>query len=154
MVTRQDATRVASSVPGRMRLRGERLRDSSVLEQLSGKIARWRHVSAVDANPRTGSLLVHYDAARLKPDVFASRISKAIAGQHRPKAPGASQPPAHGGTPRVRINRYAKRGMLISLAASLVLAGAGRKRWHALIGGAFLASLALHLWVHRRHILR
>jgi hypothetical protein len=41
-----------------------------------------------------------------------------------------------------------------SLAVSLLLAGAGRKRWHALSGGMFVASLAVHLWVHRRHVFK
>lgn len=156
MLAQPDTIRVTSSVPGRLRLRGGQWRAQSVLEQLSGKIAKWRHVSSVDANPRTGSLLVHYDAARLKPDVFASRINKAIAGQHRPSPRNVEKTaaPAHGGSSRVKVNRYAKRGMLLSLTASLLLAGAGLKRWHALTGGAFLASLAVHLWVHRRHILR
>ncbi len=65
-----------------------------------------------------------------------------------------AQPHHPGGTPRVRVNRWAKRAMLASLAISLLLAGAGRKRWHWLTGMVFLHALAAHLWVHRRHILR
>lgn len=139
---------VASSLPGRMRLRGPALRDAALSARMQARVAGWRHVSSVEANPRTGSLLVHYDAAGLKPDVVAARINKAITGLQRPPVSG------HEGSSRVRVNRYAKRGMLVSLTTSLLLAGAGLKRWHALSGGLFVASLAVHLWVHRRHILR
>ena len=54
----------------------------------------------------------------------------------------------------MRANRIAKRGMLLGLTASLLAAGAGRKHWHASLGGLFLASLSVHLWAHRRHLLR
>lgn len=144
--------RIASSIPGRIRLRGEALRDAAQCARLRAQVEGWRHVSSVAANPRTGSLLVHYDANRLDPTRFAARIIK-VAAQASPvlkQAPAT----AHGGTSRVRVNRYAKRGMLVSLAASLLLAGVGLKRWHALTGGLFVASLAVHLWVHRRHVLR
>lgn len=151
-----DTIRIASSIPGRLRLRGALLRDLSLLDRLSGKIAQWRHVSSVDANSRTGSLLVHYDAACLEPDVVMARIDKAIAGYVQLTHRNVGQIPmsASGGSSRVRVNRYAKRGMLLSLSVSLLLAGAGLKRWHALTGGLFVASLAVHLWVHRRHVLR
>lgn len=145
--------RIVSSLPGRLRLRGDALRDPAALRRLSDDVARWRHVAAVEANPRTGSLLVHYDAARLKPETFEARIAAAFAAPAS-AAPHPARAAAHGGTPRVRANRYAKRAMLISLAVSLLLAGAGRKRWHALAGGLFVASLAVHLWVHRRHVFR
>lgn len=59
-----------------------------------------------------------------------------------------------GGTLRVRVNRVARRGMLASLAASMVLAALGRKRWHTVTGIVFLKFLAMHLWVHRRHLVR
>jgi hypothetical protein len=44
--------------------------------------------------------------------------------------------------------------MPASLAASLALAAAGAKRWHAATGGLFLAALHVHLAVHRRHLWR
>ncbi|HRP98130.1 MAG TPA: hypothetical protein PL143_17980, partial [Rhodocyclaceae bacterium] len=59
-----------------------------------------------------------------------------------------------GGTLRVRVNRVARRGMLVSLAASMLLAALGRKRWHTVTGIVFLKFLAMHLWVHRRHLVR
>lgn len=144
--------RVASSLPGRLRLRGTTLRDTAQSARLRARVAGWQHVSSVEANPRTGSLLVHYAAARLDPARFAARILHA-AGQDSPVLQKAAAEP-RAGSPRGRANRLAKRGMLLSLTASLLLAGAGFKRWHALTGVLFLHALAVHLWVHRRHVLR
>jgi hypothetical protein len=76
------------------------------------------------------------------------------------QAAGGAEPAASwwrarpGGTLRVRVNRVARRGMLVSLAASMVLAALGRKRWHTVTGLVFLKFLAMHLWVHRRHLIR
>jgi hypothetical protein len=152
--------RIASSVPGRMRLRGAPLHDPSVLDHLSGRIASWRHVAAVEANPRSGSLLVRYDAARLDRACCEQRALAAAANvlgtTHVKVGAGETAQPAprHGAPSRVKANRWAKRGMLASLATSLLLAAVGSKRWHALTGVLFLHALAVHLWVHRRHILR
>lgn len=81
-------------------------------------------------------------------------------GRARQAAAGGAEPAASwwrarpGGTLRVRVNRVARRGMLVSLAASMVLAALGRKRWHTVTGLVFLKFLAMHLWVHRRHLIR
>ncbi len=152
--------RIVSSIPGRLRLRGDALHDPVLLRQLSDRVAHWRHVAAVEGNPRTGSLLVHYDAARLDRACCEQRALAAAANvlgtTHVKVSAGETAQPAprHGAPSRVKANRWAKRGMLASLATSLLLAAVGSKRWHALTGVLFLHALAVHLWVHRRHILR
>lgn len=145
--------RIVSSLPGRLRLRGTALRDAVRATRLRALAAGWRHVSSVEVNPRTGSLLVCYDATRLMPARIEARILQA-ARQASPVAPPKAPAEARTGSPRVRANRWAKRGMLASLAATLLLAVGGTKRWHTLAGIAFLHALAVHLWAHRRHILR
>lgn len=150
---------IASSIPGRLRLRHCALRDAAPLESLRAAVAGWRHVQSVAANSRAGSLLIRYDAARLERKRLEARAVAAtekLVGTASAKvgAGGTAAYPHHpGGTLRVRANRWAKRGMLASLGISLLLAGMGSKRWHALAGGLFLHALAAHLWVHRRHIL-
>ncbi len=142
---------IASSTPGRIRLRHPSLRDPQRSERLPLQVARWRHVREVRANPQAGSLIVRYDNEKLNDASLARRLESSIT---KLGATPLKLPAKPGGTTRVQANRWAKRGMLGSLAVSLVLAAAGQKRWHALSGGGFLASLAVHLWVHRRHILR
>jgi len=162
---------IVSFIPGRIRLRHGVLREPQCLDRLAAAVARWRHVHAVTGNARTGSLLVQYDAAALDDGCCAARLAAAVGklpganAKENAKA-GAGETGAYsrrhggapraqgGGTPRVRANRWAKRGMLLSLAISLALAAAGGKRWHALSGVLFLHALAVHLWAHRRHILR
>ncbi len=152
---------IASSLPGRLRLRHRALRNSAQLDILHAAVARWRGVITVTANPRAGSLLIQYGPARLAPARIEARTSAAAekimgisgsAGVDDKTTATPSRSP--GGTPRVFANRWAKRGMLASLAVSLLLAGAGRKRWHWLTGVVFLHALSVHLWVHRRHVLR
>lgn len=162
---------ITSSIPGRLRLRDRALRDDVRLDALCAAVARWRGVTDVEINLRAGSLLIHYDAARLTPAACETRAvvaAEKLLGSNAPAGARESvkkrakvgagktvaQPHHPGGTPRVRVNRWAKRAMLASLAISLLLAGAGRKRWHFLTGVVFLHALAAHLWVHRRHLLR
>lgn len=146
---------VASSIPGRLRLRAPGLRNPVQLEKLQAAIAQWSGVLAVEANPTTGSLLIRYDAGKLSVERCEARALGLLG-----KLPGQSRVPkvGAGGTARVKgnrlANRWAKGGMLASLAVSLLLAAAGAKRWHALSGMLFLHALGVHLWMHRRHLLR
>ena len=142
---------IISHIPGRIRLRHADLRLPQRLDRLQAMVVTWRHVRATRANPDAGSLVVNYDANELDGARLAKRLETAA---QRVISTPLPRPGKGAGTTRVRVNRWAKRGMLSSLAISLLLAGAGRKRWHALSGGMFVASLAIHLWVHRRHVLR
>ncbi|MGP1517919.1 MAG: HMA2 domain-containing protein [Ottowia sp.] len=53
-----------------------------------------------------------------------------------------------------QINRWVKQGMLLSLGATVALAGAGARRGHALAGSAFVALLLAHLYLHRSRLLK
>jgi hypothetical protein len=148
---------IASSAPGRIRLRHAALRNPVRLARLAEAIGRWAHVHAISPNAPTGSLLVHYDALALEESECVRRCEDAV----QALAPAASQAVAapagrtrHRGSPRVRANRVAKRGMLVSLATSLLLAALGAKRGHIGAGIVFLHALGVHLWVHRHHLLR
>lgn len=149
---------IASSIPGRIRLRHAALRNPLRLQQLEDRIGEWAHVQSAASNPKAGSLLVRYDAAALNAHEFAARCETALAELlPRTEAPApvaAPRPLPRGGTRRVRANRLAKRGMLASLALSMLLAAAGSKRWHAMTGVFFLHALGVHLWVHRHHLVR
>ncbi len=159
---------VASSLPGRIRLRHAALRNPERLARLQRTIRDWPPVRAVSVNERAGSLLVSYDAFALREDECARRCIAALAGVlparteaptgRATAAPAANgtppRAPARSGAPRVRANRLAKRAMLATLAASMLLAAMGAKRWHIWTGIAFLHALGVHLWVHRRNLLR
>ncbi|MGC8854948.1 MAG: HMA2 domain-containing protein, partial [Halothiobacillaceae bacterium] len=122
---------ILSSSPGRIRLRHPALRNPDRLQTLATTIGTWPQVGSVEANARTGSLLILYDATTLDEDLCGQRCTEALSalipppsGQLAPPSPTPRHPPST----RVRLNRLAKRGMLLSLATSLVLAADGAKR--------------------------
>lgn len=148
---------IASSVPGRIRLRHAALREPRNGEQLRAILTTWRHVQSVKVSSANGSLTVNYDAAGIAPGRLEQRLLELVRGVAGPATPGATGAPTRVRPPaarRARANRWAKRGMLASLTSSLLLVAAGNRRWHALTGAAFLPALAVHLWVHRRQLLR
>lgn len=158
---------IASSLPGRLRLRAPALRQATARRALADRLLALPGALSVTDTPRAGSLVLTYDAGRaVLADMERAAMDAAgilgtsptdTAAAEDGMPPVAAQPEGDGKarpSARVRLNRQAKRGMLVSLVASMVLAAAGARRWHVLTGGAFLVFLAAHLAVHRRHLLR
>lgn len=141
-------TRIVASIPGRIRLRDPALRQPAHLERLLSALGALPAALAVEGNLGAGSIVLRYDAARVPVEAMEAAVDQAADAEFaRPRS-------AYKPSTRVRLNRYAKRGMLVTLSASLALAAVGQKRWHALTGGAFVACLAIHLAVHRRNLVR
>lgn len=141
-------TRIVSSLPGRIRLRDPALRQPDRLARLGAALEALAGVLAVEGNLKAGCLVVRYEAAGREVEAMEAAVEALVDAEFSRPRPGLRP------STRVRLNRYAKRGMAVSLGASLVLAAAGYKRWHILTGGAFVACLAVHLAVHRRHLWR
>ncbi len=137
-------THIASSVPGRIRLKDMALRDPETLARLEAALNAQEGVSSTRGNAAVGSVVVHYERSRVKPGQIV-QATVAILG---------STSPTTGRPFKRRVNRYAKLGALATLTTSLVLAASGRKYAHAIAGGAFLACLGTHLYIHRRSITR
>lgn len=138
-------SRIASSIPGRIRVRDPKLRVPERLERLRSALAAGDGVTSTEINPVAGSLLLYYDAAATAPEIMESFVDAAVDAELASPRPDTAQ---------TRLNRYAKHGMLASLAVSLAFAAAGNKRWHALSGGLFLAALGVHLAHHRQRLLK
>lgn len=157
---------IVSSIPGRLRLRNRALREpdrharlQALLEDLDGTLA-------VEGSINAGSLLMRYDAVRIDKATMEARVTAAAekvlgAAEAVRAAPKAVEPAARErwtlGSRRAmarRLNTYSKIGMLGSLGASLALAAVGKKHLHAATGGLFTALLAIHMAVHRRHLLK
>lgn len=167
---------IVSSIPGRIRLRHARLQSAVQCSALCGVLEKVDGVTRTTANPKAGSIVVVYDPRHCTAAAMEVALEAAVAGHGdaawtsatAPKRgttttatakaaatpPSASAPRLHAPSTRVRVNRLAKRGMLLGLGASLALAALGNKRWHAATGLVFVACLAAHLTVHRRHLLR
>jgi hypothetical protein len=154
---------IASSIPGRLRLRHVALRHVDRLAQLRAAVATWPGVQTLTANPTTGSLLVMYYPAVLS-EAQARQRGEAAVTSLLPRTRGAT-PSAQVVRPAVRmprvpdwsparVNRVAKPMALGSLLASLAFAAAGTKRLHVVAGAAFLPALGAHLWIQRRNLFR
>lgn len=170
------AVKVASRLPGRLRLRGDVLRLPRRNEALRARFAAWEGVTAAEGNPATGGLLLRYDPARLDPAELEARALALV--DPPPPAPPQAQPahaappPHHYGVhshphrfpvkrpaakpaanPRATARRLTNIAMLATMAGSLAALAWGKKL-HALIGMAHVGFLALHLFDHRRKLTR
>lgn len=147
---RHVSRRIVSSTPGRLRIKDAGLRNAARLEQLTAALAALAEFDGMlefERNPRIGSLTVHFDRKIVAIEKLESTVDLLVDRILRqPAQPGKSR--------RRQINRYAKIGMLGSLTASLALLAAGQKRGHAIAGALFVASLSVHLGLHRKHLLR
>jgi hypothetical protein len=145
---------IASHIPGRLRLRADALRRRTTSDALASVLRSWEEVSQVEANPRTGGMLILYDRA-LGMEAFAARIAAVctdLCGEAEPA------PPRRKSKERLSFdlkdwNRTAKVGGLASMAALLAVLPASRAA-HAALGVVHLAFLVLHLANHRKKLLQ
>lgn len=156
MTTMDLSTAIVSSIPGRLRLRHPLLRRSAQSIDWSARLGALDGVLSVEANPRTGSLLVHYDVSRCGRAAMEAQITGLGESSSEPEAADTiddSPSPSRRATAR-EWNRLAKLGMMASFPVSLALAATGSKKLHAVTGGVFSLLLLAHLVVHRRHLLK
>lgn len=141
-------SRIVSALPGRIRIRDRVLRDRARLARIEEALAALEGIDSLQPNPRAGSIVLHFDAARIAVEALEVKVDSIIDTElARPHAPRRR-------SLKMQINRGAKLGMLGSLTASLALAVAGKKGAHAITGGLFVACLGVHLGVHRRSLVR
>lgn len=142
---------IASAIPGRIRIRTPASLPHAELARLESALRDLEAVTSTRVNASAASIVVEYDASRIGLQDMVAQLSS-LAGFA--PVPAAASPQKALRFSRSQVNRYAKYGALASLGLSLALAAAGKKRWHAITGGVFLAFLAAHMTVHRRHMLR
>ncbi len=140
-------TRIASSSPGRIRIKDPALRGRDCLSRVHKELAPLEGVRELRPNLVAGSIVVFFDHGEVSPAKLEQRIEQAL--DAALAAPRKARRSIHN-----RVNRAAKIGMLGSLGASLALAATGNKRWHAVTGGVFVACLGVHLGLHRKALLR
>jgi hypothetical protein len=151
---------VASSIAGRLRVRAPALRVPATLARLAAQLGALDASCRVETNSRCGSLLLRYDATHLAPQVAESAVLALFPPETAPvSTPASTSMPApkhklrrHYTQTSLKLNRYAKYGMLASLGASLAYAATGATRAHALTGAVFVACLGAHMVVHRHRL--
>lgn len=156
MTTMDLSKAIVSSIPGRLRLRHPLLRHHEQSTDWSAKLSALEAVLSVEANTRTGSLLVHYDVSRCERAAMEAQITGLgeVSREEEPTATFDDSPSPSRRAAAREWNRLAKLGMMASFPVSLALAATGSKKLHAVTGGVFSVLLLAHLVVHRRHLLK
>ncbi len=96
-------------------------------------------------NERTGSLLVRFDSSAYDESTFRLLAESHLA----PKSKSANRTRLIG-KPEMRV---IKRGMLTSLAISMIFALLDKEKWHIFLGLFFLMFLSGHLYGYRNSLL-
>ena len=145
-------SRIVSSIPGRIRIRDNKLRDQAILDRLKTELLNISVITTLESNRRTGSLLVRFNKNSVAMPSIEAQIDSAVDRVIGNSA--ASQRLLS----KKNLNRYNKIAMLVLLGTSLsTLNLAGRKRrirWHRLTGYLFLANLGVHLFTYRKSLFR
>jgi hypothetical protein len=139
---------VAASIPGRMRLR-----PATGLPELAKRLLALDASCRTELHPRSGSLLLFYDPSRL-PQAAAEAAVRRLLTPAAASGEGVATAPRqrHYTRASLKLNRYAKYGMLAGLGASLVYAATGSTRAHIWTGALFVACLGVHMAVHRHRL--
>lgn len=137
---------ISHAIPGRIRLRHPASLSSVDLAELAVRVRDVAPSAVLEYNPQARSTLVLFQEKEL-----SSRVLALFPGKDQ-----ASLCPAGGSSclPAVRWPpmRQIKRGMTVSLFASLGLLAARQKDSHGVMGAVFLGLLSRHLWVYRKKI--
>jgi len=143
-------SRIVSSLPGRIRVRDKRLRDQKRLSELKNELSKIAAITALQDDVRTGSIVVNFDPSAIEIAALETLLDYAV---DQVVVERLILPPIT----KKQLNRYNKIAMMGSLAAFLALTVARRKRWkrwHALTGYMFVASVAVHMIIYRKTLFR
>ena len=161
---------IASFVDGRVRLRHPALKDAATAELVCSVVGAVDGITSVQSNPRTGSLLIFYDAEKLSREQLLELAEQGAAfmpGMNGEGAPAEAAERAEGEKCKAcklcapvdellgfltkrSTTRFIDRAMLVSLMASLVSLPLGNRTVHTAAGGVFVGGLLQHLLAHRK----
>ncbi|MBK1680891.1 HMA2 domain-containing protein [Rhodocyclus tenuis] len=139
-------SRIVSATPGRIRIRDKGLRQSERLARLEATLGSLQGITECTGNRRAGSLLLRFDPTAVDMAALEAAIDAAVDAEF---ALTVGKHPL-----RRKLNRYAKIGMLGSMAATLAFAASGNKRLHTAAGTIFVGCMGVHMYTFRHHLLR
>jgi hypothetical protein len=163
---------ITSFVDGRVRLRHPALKDKATAELVCTVVGGVEGITAVQANPVTGSLLIYYDAEKLTREQLlelAEQGAAFIPGLNEEEAPAAETAEGEAAPRRAckvcapvdeviqlltgrGTTKFVNRAMLVSLIASLAALPLGNRAVHTAAGGVFVSGVLQHLIAHRKSL--
>lgn len=153
---------ISSFYDGRVRIRHKALKQPELMTQVKKMLGEQNGVTSMEENPRTGSLLVHYDPAVISRETLAQAacmLEEYLAGQAikeaQPKT--RSRVGLTGFTKRLRSGKRfmgsKQETMLMSGFYGLtMLGGFMNKRVHIASGVMFTALALMHVYARRRRL--
>ena len=144
---------IASCIEGRVRFRHPALTDPELLEIVTGQLAAMPGITGIEANPRTGSVLVAHDASVAASDLVA--MAEVLAAAHAEALAEAApaKPAKRKMTPAQLKRRTQKVGLAACMAGAAVTGLADAKNAHLAFGIALAGFAAWHFAMHRRRFL-
>lgn len=144
---------IASCLNGRIRFRHPALSDPELLTLVTNQLAQMPGITSIEANPRTGSVLITHDEFVATDDLLA--MAQTLAAAHAETILAAA--PAKPARKKPTRGQLKRRTQKIGLAACMVGAvGTGladTKAAHLTLGVALAGFAAWHLFMHRRRFL-
>ncbi len=144
---------IASCIEGRIRFRHPALSDPELLEIVTSQLAAMPGITGIEANPRTGSVLVSHDASVATSDLVA--MAEALAATHAEAlASAAPAKPARKPMPPAQLKRRTQKiGLATCMAGAVATGLADTKAAHLTFGFALAGFAAWHFYMHRRRFL-
>ena len=165
---------ITSFVDGRVRLRHPALKDKDTADLVCTVVGGVEGITAVQANPLTGSLLIYYDAEKLTREQLLELAEQgaafipgmegegtAEAAEVSNGAEGAKRKACKVCAPVDEVlqlltgrgaTKFVNRAMLVSLIASLAALPLGNRAVHTAAGGVFVSGVLQHLIAHRKSL--
>ena len=145
---------IASLVGGRIRIRDNQLRKTSVVEAIREKLLSNPGIGEVAANLRIGSLLIIYDTAATNIKKILTILKQYLNVNENYQAQAISRASVPKlSLPQLSLNKrkMVKLGMLTSLSVSLIGAALDIEKLHVASGVIFISILlGGHLYEKRR----
>lgn len=143
---------ITSNIPGRIRIRDQRMTRADRAEQLRTDLMAMNGVGDVTVNLRTGSLLIIYSTAQSCLEGIMDLLTGLFgAGEESGGSSGGSLRVAGLLVPGAPMRRRAVNlGMLASLLISMVGIMIGLKKLHYAAGILFLAIFGIHVFERRQ----
>uniref|UniRef100_I2Q2G8 HMA domain-containing protein n=1 Tax=Desulfovibrio sp. U5L TaxID=596152 RepID=I2Q2G8_9BACT len=147
---------IASCIEGRLRLRHPALTDATLLREVAEQVAALPGITGVDANPRTGSLLVTHDDSIATADLVALAeqyaASRAEALAAAPAKPAGRKEKKKPNVAKIK-RRTQKIGLATCMAGAVATGLADTKAAHLVFGLGLAGFAAWHLTMYRRRFL-